>query len=162
MKDNKHVQAIPQAVMEELKAKAREIVALLAPYAVALTPKERHVLPKMGEKTVSFVQKSNELAEANPSMCPPFLDVAAFGMDLSDATGLLVVDNTVRQALETVSDIKLLAGSEAYQAALTFYSYVKMLAAQDVPNAKAMYEELKKRFPSHGRTAANAANVAGE
>jgi hypothetical protein len=38
-------------------------------------------------------------------------------------------------------------GSEAYQAALSFYDYVKLLAAQDVPNAKAVYEELKKRFP---------------
>jgi hypothetical protein len=44
----------------------------------------------------------------------------------------------------------LLAGSEAYQAALSFYNYVKVLAAQDVPNAKAVYEELKKRFP-HAR-----------
>lgn len=43
------------------------------------------------------------------------------------------------------------AGSEAYQAALVFYKSVKMAAAQDVPGAKAVYEELKTRFPGGKR-----------
>jgi hypothetical protein len=41
-------------------------------------------------------------------------------------------------------------GSEAYQAALVFYKSVKM-AAQDIPGAKAVYEELKTRFPGGKR-----------
>jgi hypothetical protein len=43
------------------------------------------------------------------------------------------------------------AGSEGYQAALVFYKSVKMAAAQDVPGAKAVYEELKTRFPQRGK-----------
>jgi hypothetical protein len=39
------------------------------------------------------------------------------------------------------------AGSEAYQAALIFYNSVKIAASQGIPGAKAVYEELKKRFP---------------
>jgi hypothetical protein len=31
-----------------------------------------------------------------------------------------------------------------------FYKSVKMAAAQDVPGAKAIYEELKTRFPQRG------------
>jgi hypothetical protein len=58
--------------MEELKAKTRELNELLAPYAIALTPQERHDLPKMGEKTVSFVEKSFELAVENSDLRPPF------------------------------------------------------------------------------------------
>jgi hypothetical protein len=46
----------------------------------------------------------------------------------------------------------MLAGSEAYQAALVFYKSVKMAAAHDVPGAKAVYEELKTRFPGGKRT----------
>ncbi|MDR0721667.1 MAG: hypothetical protein LBF75_02570 [Treponema sp.] len=41
----------------------------------------------------------------------------------------------------------MVVGSEAYQAALVFYQSVKMAAAQDIPGAKAVYEELKTRFP---------------
>ena len=47
------------------------------------------------------------------------------------------------------------AGSEAYQAALAFYSAVKSAAAQDVPGAKAVYEELRERFPGHRRKSAD-------
>jgi TolA-binding protein len=51
------------------------------------------------------------------------------------------------------SDTEMTAGSEAYQAALVFYKSVKMAAAQDVPGAKAVYEELKTRFPGGKRKA---------
>jgi TolA-binding protein len=43
------------------------------------------------------------------------------------------------------------AGSEAYQAALVFYNSVKFAAAQGVSGAKAVYDELKKRFPGGKR-----------
>ncbi|GHU43561.1 hypothetical protein FACS1894190_14190 [Spirochaetia bacterium] len=46
---------------------------------------------------------------------------------------------------------EMAAGSKAYQAALVFYSSVKVAAAQDVPGAKAVYDELKTRFPSGKR-----------
>jgi hypothetical protein len=47
--------------------------------------------------------------------------------------------------------MKMVAESEAYQAALVFYSSVKVAAAQDVPGAKAVYDELKTRFPGGKR-----------
>jgi hypothetical protein len=50
-----------------------------------------------------------------------------------------------------VDDTEMLTGSEAYQAALVFYKAVKMAAAQDVPGAKAVYEEFKTRFPGGKR-----------
>jgi hypothetical protein len=40
---------------------------------------------------------------------------------------------------------------EAYQAVLVFYKSVKIAAAQDIPGAKAVYEELKTRFPGGKR-----------
>jgi hypothetical protein len=43
------------------------------------------------------------------------------------------------------------AGSEAFQAALVFYNSTKVVASQDVPGAKAVYEELKRRFPGKKR-----------
>jgi hypothetical protein len=43
------------------------------------------------------------------------------------------------------------SGSEAYQAALIFYNSVKMATRQDIPGAKAVYEELRKRFPGTRR-----------
>jgi len=43
------------------------------------------------------------------------------------------------------------AGSEAYQAALIFYNSAKIASSQNISGAKAVYEELKKRFPGGRR-----------
>jgi hypothetical protein len=48
MKDNKHIQAIPQDVLTQAQAKINEVATLFAPYFVAFTPSERHELPKYG------------------------------------------------------------------------------------------------------------------
>jgi hypothetical protein len=151
MKDNKHVQAIPSDVLSQAQTKINEVKTLLAPYIVALTPSERHELPKMGEKTISFVEKAYDFAKQNPNLVPPYLDIAAFGTDFEDAHGLWTLVNSIRQLEENAGDTEMTAGSEAYQAALVFYKSVKMAAAQDVPGAKAVYEELKTRFPGGKR-----------
>jgi hypothetical protein len=76
--------------------------------------------------------------------------VDAFGVDFSDAHGLWTLLNSVRQLDEAIDDTEMTAGSEAYQTALVFYHSAKMAAAQYVPDAKAVYEELKTRFPQRG------------
>ena len=48
-----------------------------------------------------------------------------------------------------ISDTQMTAGSEAYQAALVFYNSAKVASSQGVPGAKAVFEELKRRFPSN-------------
>jgi hypothetical protein len=151
MKDNKHIQAIPQDILTQAQTKINEVKTLLAPYIVALTPSERHELPKMGEKTISFVEKAYDFAQQNPNLVPPYLDMTAFGTDFEDAHGLWTLVNSIRQIEENASDTEMTAGSEAYQAALVFYKSVKMAAAQDIPGAKAVYEELKTRFPGGKR-----------
>jgi hypothetical protein len=104
-------------------------------------------MPKMGEKTIGFVEKAYDFARQNPALVPPYLDVDAFGIDFGDAHGLWTLLNTIQQLEESVDDTEMVAGSEAYQAALVFYKSVKVAAAQDIPGAKAIYEELKTRFP---------------
>jgi hypothetical protein len=96
MKENQHVQAIPSTVLTQAQAKIDEAAALLAPYILALTPAERHELPKMDEKTFGFVEKAYDFAQKNPNLVPPFLEVAAFGVDFGDAHGLWTLLNTVQ------------------------------------------------------------------
>jgi hypothetical protein len=150
MKENRHTQIIPSTVLTQAQTKIDEVKTLLAPYLLALTPTERHELPKMGEKTIAFVEKAYDFARQNPNLIPPYLDVDAFGVDFGDAHSLWTLLNTVQQLEEGIGDTEMTAGSEAYQAALVFYKSVKMAASQDIPGAKAVYEELKTRFPQRG------------
>jgi hypothetical protein len=151
MKGNQHVQVIPSTVLTEAQTKVDGVKALFAPYMLALTPAERRELPKMGEKTIGFVEKAYDFAQKNPNLVPPYLEMAAFGVDFADAHSLWTLLNTVQQLEQVLDDTEMIAGSEAYQAALVFYHSVKTAAAQDVPGAKAVYDELKTRFPQRGR-----------
>ncbi|MDR3333362.1 MAG: hypothetical protein LBT13_00525 [Treponema sp.] len=137
MKEKQHVQAIPSTVLAEAQTKIEEARTLLAPYMLALTPAERRELPKMGEKTIGFVEKAYAFARQNPALNPPFLDITTFGVDFGDAHGLWTVLNTVQQLEQNLSDTAMIVGSEAaYQAALVFYQSVQMAAFQDIPGGK--------------------------
>jgi hypothetical protein len=93
------------------------------------------------------VEKAFELAGLNPDLRPSYLKMATYTIDFIDAHNITPLFVTIRQTVENIDDTRMLAGSEAYHAALTFYNAVKRAAADDVPGAKAVYEALKARFP---------------
>ncbi|GHU22133.1 hypothetical protein FACS1894164_03880 [Spirochaetia bacterium] len=151
MKENKHHTAIPEQVITQISDALTTIQTLLEPYAIALTPQERHSLLKMGDKSLAFVEKCHEFIHENPLLAPSYLDLALFDVDFADAHGLWGIQNKVRQLQETLDDTVMIAGSEAFHAALAFYNNVQRAAKQDVPGAKAIYENLKSRFPGGRR-----------
>jgi hypothetical protein len=144
--NEKHVIEIPIAVLTEVQGYIDSAKKALEPYALPLTAYERRQLPKMGDKTLSFVEKAFDYAKTNPELIPPYINMTAFAIDKNDATGLRALLNSARQLEEYISDTEMVAGSEAYQAALSIYNTVKLFASQDVPGARAIYEELKKFF----------------
>jgi hypothetical protein len=149
MKNNQHIKPISSLIVTRAQTNIDETIKMLGPYMLALTPAERRDLPKMGEKTLAFVEKALAFAKQNPALVPPYLEVNAFNIDFADTRRLWTLLNTIRQLEQSLDDTEMIAGSEAYQAALAFFKSVKMAAAQNVPGAKAVYEELKARFPGN-------------
>jgi hypothetical protein len=151
MEEEKKSILIPTSVLAEALELVKEAIEKLGPYVNPLTPHERKVIPKMGEKTLSFVEKAYEFAKQSPELVPPFLDMVDFKNSFLDAHDLWSLFLKTQQLHENVDDTTMLAGSEAYQDSLIFYNSVKMAARQNVVGAKAVYEELKKRFPGRKR-----------
>jgi hypothetical protein len=77
--------------------------------------------------------------------------MAAFDVDFADAHGLWSTLTLIKQLEEAVEDTVMAAGSEAYHAALAFYHNVQAAARDDIPGAKAIFEDLKTRFPGGKR-----------
>jgi hypothetical protein len=152
--ENKHSRSIPADILAQIQSLVNQANALLLPYVTPLTPAQRQSIPKVSDRTFGFVEKAHEFAVQNPNLCPPYLDMAAFKADFADIHNLLTLNNTTLQLYEATDDTTMTAGSEAYQASLVFYNSVKMAARQDVPGAKAVYEELRKRFPGVRRKSA--------
>lgn len=121
------------------------------PMLINLSADDRHDLPKMGDKTLAFVTKSLEYAKQNPGVVPPFLNIPEFEKDVNAATSMSKILRPLKQLLERIDDTTMLAGSEAYSAALIFYGAVKGAAKADVGGMKTVYDDLQSRFPGKSK-----------
>ena len=126
----------------------------LVPRLVNLGPDERRGLPKMGDKTVSFVGKALDYAREHPQMRPPYIDMDAFARDWAAVELLLSMQRPLSQLVDMVDHSLLLAGSRAFSAGLACYRAVKDAARLKVPGAATIVDDLGQRFP--GRTARGA------
>ena len=138
---------IPEADLADIKAAIATLAAKLKPHLQTLTTQERIELPKMGDKTVAFVQKALEYGQQNKDLVPSFLDLAALATDVKAVQSLRELAQGLNPITDALNDSMTLSGSEAYQGALVFYSNVKNAAKVKAPNAGTIYDDLSSRFP---------------
>ncbi|MBS4070360.1 MAG: hypothetical protein KGZ90_03480 [Algoriphagus sp.] len=143
---------IPAADLAAAKAALQQVQTILAPYVIALTPEQRKTIPKMSDGTEPFVAKVIEYAADAPQFLPPFVDRQEFDKDWQAISGLLPLLRLCTQIEDTLSDTTMMAGSEAYVSALSYYNSVKQAAKVNAPDAKAIYEDLRKRFERKARS----------
>ena len=144
--DNKINFSIPDAVIADVTTKLNDVSNQLKPYLIGLTPTERQELPKMGDNTLPFVQKCLGYCQSNPEFAPAFINFEGLFADMKIYEQLLPVYRLVLQLENKLNDTSMEAGAESYISALSYYNSVKMAAKSDIPGAKAIYEDLKKRF----------------
>ena len=149
--NNVHNQSIPKEKLDQAIVKINEAVAILKPFTISLTPDERKNILKMGDKSSAFVEKAFEYTKTNPEFIPAFMTTADLEIDLADSKNLVGPASLATQLFNSLDDTMMVAGSEAYYAALYYYKSVQQAAVMNIPNAKAIYEELKKRFPGVSR-----------
>jgi hypothetical protein len=151
MKSNVHNSNVPKEIIDQALGKVNEAAASLDGYLYPLTSDDRQSVLKMGDKSLPFVEKTSELAKANPQFCPSYFNLDDLNIDLADVVNLRVLLNRLQQLTREVEDTIMLAGSEAYTQALSFYNAVKQAARDNVPGAEILLEELQKRFVKTGR-----------
>lgn len=116
-----------------------------------LTAAERQASPKMGDKTVAFVSKALEYANENTTLTPPYLDIAEFQKDMDLIQQLQAVYRPLSVIVEGLDDTIMLAGSEAYSAALVFYKSIRIAKELNVAGTTLIHDDLKVRFPGRGK-----------
>jgi hypothetical protein len=75
--ENKINFSIPEKVVTEATQKLTEVVTVLQPYMIALTPDERRTIPKMSDKTFPFVEKTLDYCQTAESF-PKFATLKKF------------------------------------------------------------------------------------
>ena len=144
--DNKINYSIPDEVAADVTTKLTDVVNLLKPYLIALTPKERHDLPKMSDGSLPFVQKCLDYGQAHPEFAPSYINFDDLVEDMKVYNQLIPIYRIVLQLENKLGDTAMEAGAESYITSLSYYNSVKMAEKVDAPGAKAIFEDLKKRF----------------
>ncbi|MCO4293402.1 hypothetical protein NF867_11045 [Solitalea sp. MAHUQ-68] len=152
--ENKVSLNIAPADLTAIKSAMQVLTEKLGPHLLELKNNEARELPKMGDKSLAFVTKAYEYAKQHPEFAH-FLDVTEFEKDTVAVQALRELLTPLAQLHQKLEDTMLLAGSEAYTAALTYYGSVKEGNKRNVPNSKIIYDDLSLRFP--GRTKAKEA-----
>lgn len=137
---------IPEGDIKKAKDALKTLTDVLNPYLVALSAEERKTLPKMGDGTEPFVAKVMDYTESSPQFTPPYVDQNEMKKDWVAVNNLLPLLRGISQLDSNLNDSVMLAGSEAYVAALSYYNSVKQAARVNVPDAKVIYDDLRKRF----------------
>ncbi|TPN84445.1 hypothetical protein [Aquimarina algicola] len=137
---------IAEEVIESVLEKLQECKNELAPFLQALTDADRRGMLKLGDRSIPTVQKVKSYVDTNPEFLPGYMSKEEFLKDEKVVTQLSPVVNILRQLTSDVSDTQMLAGSEAFQAALLYYGQVREADQKGVTSAKPIYQDLKQRF----------------
>jgi len=137
---------IPTEQVEEIRNLLKQVEEALKPYLIALSPTQKKELPKMGDRTVPFINKILQYIDTNPEFVPTFMDAAEMKTDVAAVNTLMEFFQRVSQLHGLLNDTISLSGSEAYQAGLKFYGNLKQSARAKVPGAQVIFDDLKTFF----------------
>lgn len=121
---------------------------VLEPKLETLLPEDKRDMPKMGNKTVSFVEKALEYGTVYPEYLPSFVDVPEAKIDMESVRTLRSLLTPLQRITNRLDDSMTLAGSEAYACSRTVYKVMKNAASLGQPGAAEAAKELGKRFPT--------------
>ncbi|MCU0551499.1 MAG: hypothetical protein MUC48_19320 [Leptolyngbya sp. Prado105] len=99
------------------------------PFLIDLVAEDRISIPKLSPKSRAFVNTAFEMASHNPDFLPRSFDVEEMRKDLELFQDLNQILMRLAQLQNMIDDTCMLAGSEAYTAALTVYDYAKKSGA---------------------------------
>ena len=139
---------IPLSVLRDAQAKLDEVMNMLKPHLITLSPPERQAMVKIGERSFKFIEMSSGIALENPELFPRFMKAAIRGEEFLIARELISLAGKLNQLKDIIGDTEMTACNLALEAAMSFYQTIKIAARRDIPGAGLIYEELKPVKPS--------------
>jgi hypothetical protein len=134
-------------------------VKLVLLFLINLTPAERKQFLKMGDKSVAFVQKALQAAQANPTVIPATFNVPEFQKDITLFNDLSEILNFLRPLTEGIDDTMLALGNENMRQGIAVYKLIKE-ASKTNSALSTTAADLGERFKIAGKEAPSVTSVA--
>lgn len=134
------------AALTPISTQLNALQTALNPHSINLTPAEIMGMFKMNEQRQSLGIRCLQIAEGNANLLPPFLNLADAKKDLERFTNLYAIQSKLEGLLAGVTDARMASGSEVMLFVRAFYKSLEAASEQNIPGAKAYYDELKAYF----------------
>ena len=123
------------------------------PFLVGLTVDEKKSLNAIDVNNKAFAEDALTAALNNPTLVPAYLSVPNMQNDLTLFAQMDEISGLANQLCERIEDTRMLAGSEAYNVALSLYKSFGSAADAGVLGADSIVNKLKTRFANNSSTA---------
>lgn len=133
------------AQVTAVKAAFQTILTNL-PFLVGLTADERKSLNAIDVNNKAFAEDALNAAVNNATLVPGYISVPNMQSDLTLFAQMDEISGLANQLCERIEDTKMLAGSEAYNTALSLYKSFGTAADAGVLGADSIVDKLKTRF----------------
>jgi hypothetical protein len=137
--------------IQAITALIQQLVTMLEPELIQLTPDDRIGLPRTGAKTTDFSNAAADYGETNPEIVPPFLSMEELRRDLAAVKTLGGFHTPLANLVRLLEDTIDLAYAEAYGGGLAILTTAKTAARHNQPNALAIVDNLTAKLPQTGK-----------
>ena len=145
--DNKLNTIISVADIAAINASITDIAGKLP--TASLTEDQRGRLNGIDVANKVFVEDViTEIGISGANILPPFINGTFIQNDLTLFSQLDALESGVNNLLQTISDLKRIAGDEAYGMSLQVYKIFEAANSAGIPGAKQAYDKLKVRYES--------------
>jgi len=134
------VEAEEQAVQMIRSAEA------LFPFLTGVDPNTKKRFPKMGKKSLDFVERSLMHARENRNLVPPFVDIDQFERDYRLMIQMRRVLSMSESFTSKLKHTYFLISAEAFSSAREFYNAVKRAARSGVLGSDTIKIDLAARY----------------
>ena len=123
------------------------------PFKIVIEKEEVKSLAKIADRRIPFVEKAVEYSVSNPEFLPPHADVPEFEQDLQTFKDIREMIRPLRQILDNLENTMFVSGSEAWEAARSYYKTVQFHARMGTPGAQTIYDDLRQLFEAQTNAA---------
>ena len=117
---------------------------------VNLTKDERQSLNSIDDDRLQYVVAGMQHAQNNPNLQPSFRDIADAQKDAELAVNTNELLPLLKQVVEMLEDLGLLAEHETYEYFLDFYANVQQAAKRNVPGVDTILDDISPAFEGQG------------
>lgn len=115
---------------------------------VNLTPEDRQIYGRLGNRTENWITKVVGYMDQKPEITPMYINVPELKKDYETRKKLMPILNQFASLKESIDDTTVLLGNDIYNFALAYYRNMKLVSRENVPGTTEIYKDLAAQFPS--------------